>query len=71
MNNTMTPAKGIAAGQWIEHDLMPGYAMEVREVRACEPEPPRSAEHDSYKITDPEGQTDWLCAFDVHAVRRG
>jgi hypothetical protein len=71
MNNTSTPAKGIGLGQWIEHDLLPGFAMEVQGVRTCETDGARPEEHAAYKVTDPEGQADWLCAYDVSPVRHG
>ena len=68
MNGTQTPASGIKAGGKIEHDLMPGFVMAVREVKPCETDWNRAEAHDQYLITDPEGNDDWLCAFDVTPV---
>jgi len=66
MNDTQAPAKGIKQGDRIEHDLMPGFAMAVQDVRPCETDGARPESHKSYKITDPDGNEDWLCAYDVH-----
>lgn len=66
MNGTTTPAKEIGPGDEIEHDLMPGFVMQVHAVKACETDGARSEAHASYKVTDPEGNEDWLCAYDVH-----
>lgn len=53
----------IKSGDTIEHNLMPGFRMQVEEVEPCE-----SPDHNQFKITDPEGQTDWLCERDVRNV---
>ena len=66
MNDTQAPAEGVRQGDKIEHDLMPGFVMKVQEVRPCETDGARPEPHESYKITDPEGNEDWLCAYDVH-----
>ena len=61
----------IKVGDKIEHRLMPGFAMEVLAIEPCPQTPPRPdhpEEHDSYKIVDPEGNEDWLCAHDVRKV---
>lgn len=68
MNNMQAPAKDVGLGHKIEHDLMPGFVMEVRKVRPCETDGARPVEHAAYKVTDPEGNEDWVCAFDVHQV---
>ena len=49
----------------IEHKLMPGFTMTVLDTRRCETGPGREEAHDQYKITDPDGNADWLCAYDV------
>jgi len=69
MNDTKTPATGIKQGDMIEHDLMPGFMMQVQEARPCETDGARPEAHESYKITDPEGGTDWLCGYEVSPVR--
>jgi len=65
VNNTTAP-HAAKAGDRIEHDLMPGFAMTVQDVRACETDTARPELHDAYKVTDPTGGIDWLCAYDVH-----
>lgn len=52
-------------GDKIEHNLMPGFPMAVLETRNCETDFARPEPHQQYKIVDPEGNEDWLCAFDV------
>jgi len=66
MNDTTAPAKGVQDGDKIEHDLMPGFVMAVREVKPCETDGARPEGHSQYLVTDPEGSDDWLCAYDVH-----
>ena len=66
--NTPTIA---AKGDKIEHELMPGWTMTVEDAEPCEGR--RSADtrdepHQCYQVTDPDGNTDWLCAFDVRKV---
>jgi hypothetical protein len=68
MNNTQSPARDITAGAKIEHDLMPGFVMPVREVKPCETDGARPEDHDQYLVTDPEGNDDWLCGYDVSPV---
>jgi hypothetical protein len=53
------------AGDTIEHTLMPGFPMQVQDTKACEIDSARPEPHLQYKITDPEGTEDWLCAYDV------
>jgi hypothetical protein len=55
-------------GQQIEHNDLPGFRMEILETASCEQDAARPESHHRYRITDPEGQQDWLCAYDVHAV---
>lgn len=55
-------------GDIIEHKLMPGFRMPIREVGECETDANRSEPHAQYQIVDPEGADDWLCAHDV--IRR-
>jgi len=53
----------------IEMVLAPGYSMTVLRVASCEPGPAnRSGPHSKYRIIDPEGNADWLCAWDVVKV---
>lgn len=52
-------------GEVIEHRLMPGFTMPVLDTRECETDPSRPEPHLAYKVTDPEGGEDWLCAYDV------
>ena len=52
-------------GDKIEHRLMPGFTMPVLEAKPCETDGNRSGPHQKYRITDPDGNTDWLCAYDV------
>lgn len=66
--NQMTEPATAAAGDRIAHDLMPGFVMTVLEVRDCERDTNRYLPHSEYRITDPEGNEDWLCAFDVHSA---
>lgn len=53
------------AGDVIEHRLVPGFTMPVRETAGCETDPARPEPHLKYKVIDPEGNTDWVCAYDV------
>jgi len=57
-----------AVGGRIEHTLMPGFVMTVQDVRRCETDSGRPELHDAYKVTDPDGNEDWLCAYDVRAA---
>ena len=61
------PLHGAKPGDQIEHKLMPGFVMEVQDTARCTTDPgaARGEVHDQYKITDPDGNTDWLCAYDV------
>lgn len=52
-------------GDKIEHRLMPGFTMKVEGTEPCETDASRSEPHLMYQVTDPEGNTDWLCAMDV------
>ena len=54
-----------AVGDRIEHELMPGFGMTVEAARPCETDVTRPVPHQQYKITDPDGNEDWLCAYDV------
>jgi hypothetical protein len=66
VNDTTAPAKDLGLGDKIEHDLMPGFVMAIKGVGTCETDGARSEPHARYKITDPGGNEDWLCAYDVH-----
>jgi len=68
VNNTTAPARFVSTGHKIEHDLMPGFVMDVQDVKPCETDGARSQVHDQFQVTDPEGNADWLCAYDVHPV---
>lgn len=58
-------------GDVIEHKLVPGFRMTVEDVRSCETDLTRRDQHDQYLITDPEGNKDWLCAYDVREIPDG
>ena len=62
-----TPATA-TIGDRIEHELMPGFTMTVEDAKPCETDSNRSEPHLQYQITDPVGNTDWLCAYDVRKV---
>ena len=55
-------------GDTIEHHLMPGFTMAVLDTRDCETDGTRPEPHLAYKVTDPEGNEDWLCAYDARRV---
>jgi hypothetical protein len=65
MEMTTRPAQA-TEGDSIEHDLVPGFTMRVKGTRPCETDGARPEPHDAYQVTDPEGNEDWLCAYDVH-----
>jgi hypothetical protein len=62
------PLHGAKPGEQVEHKLMPGFAMTVLDTARCETDSARPETHDQYKITDPDGNEDWLCAYDVRAA---
>lgn len=62
-----TPAVAVKGDQVI-HEFVPGWVMVVEDVEPCETAGGRSEPHQMYKITDPDGNTDWLCSFDVKKV---
>jgi hypothetical protein len=70
MNETTEPITA-AVGDLIAHDLMPEFVMAVEETRDCETDWNRSQPHLAYRITDPVGQADWVCSYDVHKVGGG
>ena len=53
----------------IEMTLMPGYVMEVLAEEACETDTGRPDPHSQYKVIDPDGNEDWLCAYDIRVVQ--
>jgi hypothetical protein len=55
------------AGDKIEHTLFPPgmFTMPVLETRDCETDGNRPEPHLAYRVIDPEGNEDWLCAHDV------
>jgi hypothetical protein len=59
------PKSSIGVGDKIRHKHMPGFVMEVLAVEPCDG---AITEHDSYKIVDPEGNEDWVCAHDVQKL---
>ena len=63
------PLQDAGLGSIIEHKLMPGFPMEVQDFMPCETDSARPGPHMQYKITDPDGNEDWLCAYDVRRVR--
>ena len=67
MNDSASPIK---VGDRIEHVLVPGFAMTVLAVEPCKPPEDHggASVHDQYKVIDPEGCEDWLCAHDVRKV---
>ena len=70
MNDMTAPARHLGHGDKIEHDLMPGFPMTIQGVGTCETSVTGHEPHAKYKITDPDGNEDWLCAYDVHPVRK-
>lgn len=59
------PLADVRINDSIEHKLMPGFAMAIEGIRSCVTDSYRPEPHMKYKITDPDGNTDWLCAYDV------
>jgi hypothetical protein len=55
-------------GDMIEHELMPGFTMKIEDTERCETDFARPEPHLMYRITGPDGNTDWLCAYDVQKV---
>jgi hypothetical protein len=68
MNNCQTPVHDLSPGGKIEHDLMPGFVMDIQGVRSCKTDFSRPEPHAAYKVTDPGGNDNWVCAYDVHAA---
>ncbi len=61
----------LKVGDKIRHrDVPPGIfpLMPVQDTRPCETDGARPEKHLAYKITDPEGNEDWLCGYDVIQV---
>lgn len=58
-------------GETIEHRLLPGFTMQVLDTRDCETDSARPEPHLAYKVIDPEGSEDWLCAHDVQRPGEG
>jgi hypothetical protein len=57
-----------AKGDKIEHELIPGFVMTAEDAQPCETGYARPEAHQMYRVTDPDGNTDWLCAYDVRKV---
>jgi hypothetical protein len=58
-------------GDVVEHRLMPGFTMTVLDTRECETDATSAVPHLAYQVTDPEGNEDWLCHWDVQRPGRG
>lgn len=58
-------------GDKIEHRLMPGFTMTVEDTRECETDANRPEPHLALKVTDPDGNEDWLCSHDVQRPGEG
>jgi hypothetical protein len=69
MYDCTMPAEGLGLHDRIAHDLMPGHVMAILEVRPCDTDDVRQPDHSEYRVVDPGGNSDWLCAFDVHPIR--
>jgi hypothetical protein len=54
-----------ATGDRIEHKIMPGFPMKVLDTDDCETDGARPEAHQRFKVIDPEGNEDWLCAYDA------
>lgn len=67
-NEHMQTPTTAAKGDRIEHELVPGFPMTVEDAKPCETDGPRCEPHQQYQVTDPDGSTDWLCAYDVRKV---
>ncbi len=67
----LMPVEQYEAGTLIEHRLMPGFTMTVQDTRDCETDANRPDPHKAYKVTDPEGNEDWLGAHDVQRPGEG
>lgn len=57
-----------STGDKIQHNLVPGFTMAVLDTQDCETDFARPEPHLAYKVVDPAGNEDWLCAHDVHRV---
>lgn len=53
-------------GDWIAYDRKPAIRMMVQAVKTCDLTPAGTEPHHAYQVTDPSGETDWVCALDVH-----
>ena len=71
MTDDTKAAEGFTVGDKIEHRLMPGFTMTVEDTAPCETDGARPEEHLKYRITDPDGSEDWLCAHDVQRPGQG
>jgi hypothetical protein len=70
MHESTEPVQNLGPGDKIEHNLMPGFVMVIEGMDSCEIDGARPEPHMKYKVHDPEGNVDWLCAYDVsRAVR--
>jgi hypothetical protein len=68
MMDSGVPPLVALTGDKICHKLVPGFTMTVEGVSDCETDANRSIPHSKYLITDPEGNQDELCAYDVAKV---
>ncbi len=44
------------------------WTFDDLDTEPCETDSARPETHDQYKVIDPEGNEDWLCAYDVTVV---
>jgi len=66
----MTAPPRFSAGDRIEfipaHGMLP--PITVLDVKKCETDYGRPEPHRQYKVTDPEGNEDWVCGYDAKAA---
>lgn len=63
------PARAVV-GDTIECDFVPGFRTEVLAGEPCETDAHRTEAHNRYQVIDPEGNKDWLCAYEVCIVSK-
>jgi hypothetical protein len=64
--------QNLEVGDTIAHNLMPAavWSGPILETKPCETDSARPEEHLQYRVIDPGGSEDWLCAHDVQLVRK-
>ena len=65
------PVEGFEVGKTVEHRLMPGFRMVVQDGKPCETDAAHPVPHPAYLVTDPEGEDDWVCHYDVQKPGAG